>query len=88
VPGIVATPSSDELVTARQKPLKIRRVEKTFDRAPIPESQAQVWAEVLAHELSHRSHPCLEGQVACQVFHDAKPAMKVYTLGKRKEAFD
>jgi hypothetical protein len=38
--------------------------------------------------LNHRSRPCLHGQVACKVFHDAKPALKVYTLRKRKETFD
>ena len=48
----------------------------------------RILAEVLAHELNHRSGPCLHGQVACKVFHDAKPAMKVYTLRKRKETFD
>ena len=48
----------------------------------------QVWAEVLAHELNHRSRGCLHGQVACEVFHEAKPAMKVYTHRERKETFD
>jgi hypothetical protein len=43
---------------------------------------------VLAHELNHRSRPCLHGQVTCKVFHDAKPAVKIYTLRKRKETFD
>ena len=68
--------------------MKIPLLEKILARGPLPESQVQVWAEVLAHELNHRSRPCLHGQVACKVFHDAKPAMKVYTLRKRKETFD
>jgi hypothetical protein len=68
--------------------MKIPLVEKILASGPLPESQVQVWAEVLAHELNHRSRPCLDGQVACEVFHDAKPALKVYTLRKRKEAFD
>lgn len=68
--------------------LKIPLVEKILASGPIPDSQVQIWAEVLAHELNHRSRPCLHGQVACEVFHHAKPRMKVYTLRKRKEAFD
>jgi len=32
--------------------------------------------------------PCLERKVACMVFHQAKPALKVYTLRKRKEIFN
>jgi len=48
----------------------------------------QHWAEVLAHQLNHRSRGCLDGQVACEVFQDAKPALKAYTLRKRKETFD
>ena len=48
----------------------------------------QVWAEVLAHELNHRSLDCLDGQVACRVFQDAKSALKAYTLRKQKEIFD
>jgi len=51
-------------------------------------SQVQVWADVLAHELNHRSRDCLDGQVACEVFQDAMPALKAYTLRKRKETFD
>jgi hypothetical protein len=68
--------------------MKIPLVEKILASGPLPESQVQVWAEVLAHELNHRSRPCLHGQVACKVFHDAKPALKIYTLRKRKETFD
>jgi transposase InsO family protein len=68
--------------------MKIPLVEKILASGPLPESQVQVWAEVSAHELNHRSRPCLHGQVACKVFHDAKPALKVYTLRKRKETFD
>ena len=48
----------------------------------------KVAAAVLAHDLNHRSRPCLDGQVACRVFQDAKPALKAYTLRKRSEAFD
>ena len=44
--------------------LKTPLVEKIHARGPIPESQVQVWAEVLAHELNHRSRGCLHGQVA------------------------
>jgi transposase InsO family protein len=68
--------------------LKIPLVEKILASGPIPESQVQGWAEMLAHELNHRSRGCLDGQVACEVFQDAKPAMKAYTLRKRKETFD
>jgi transposase InsO family protein len=68
--------------------LKTPLVKKILAGSPLPESQVQAWAEVLAHELNHRSHGCLHGQVACEVFQDAKPAMKAYTLRKRKESFD
>src|SRR5690348_2925259 len=54
----------------------------------IAESPVELWAEVLAHDLNHRSPPCLHGQVACQVFHSAKSVMKVYTRRKRREVFD
>ena len=68
--------------------LKTPLVEKILASGPIPESQVQVRAEVLAHELNHRSRGCLDGHAACEVFQDAKPAMKAYTLRKRKETFD
>jgi len=68
--------------------LKTPLMEKILARSPITESQVQGWAEMLAHELNHRSRGCLDGQVACEVFQDAKPAMKTYTLRKRKETFD
>ncbi len=54
----------------------------------------QVWAEVLAHGLNHHSRGCLHGKVACEVwvsrcgFRGAKPAIKAYTLRKRRETFD
>jgi hypothetical protein len=32
--------------------------------------------------------PTLPGQVTCEVFQDAKPAMQVYTLRKRKATYD
>lgn len=68
--------------------VKTPLVEKIFVGRPITASQVQVWAEVLAHDLNHRCRPCLEGKVACEVFHQAKPALKVYTLRKRKETLD
>jgi transposase InsO family protein len=68
--------------------LKTALVEKILASCPIPESQVQGWAEMLAHELNHHSRGCLHGQVACEVFQDAKPAMKAYTLRKRKETFN
>jgi hypothetical protein len=63
-------------------------VKKILANGPIPESQVQAWAEVLAHELNHRSRGGLDGQVACKVFQDAKLAMKADTLRRRKEIFD
>jgi hypothetical protein len=60
--------------------LKAPRVEKILASNPIPESQVQVWAEMLVHDLNHRSRDCLDGQVACKVFQDAKSALKAYTL--------
>ena len=68
--------------------LKTPLLEKILDHSSMPDSQVQLWAEVLAHDLNHRSRPCLHGQVACQVFQNAKPAMKVYTRRKRREGFD
>ncbi len=68
--------------------LKTPLVEKILHHASMPESQVQLWAEVLAHDLNHRSRPCLDGQVACQVFQSARSAMRVYTRRKRREAFD
>jgi transposase InsO family protein len=68
--------------------LKTPLVEKLLAHGPIPESQVQVGAELLAHDLNHRSRPCLQGQVPCRVFQDAKPALKAYTLRKRREIFD
>lgn len=68
--------------------LKTPLVEKILAGSPITESQVQGWAEMLAHELNHRSRGCLDGQVACKVFQNAKLAMKAYTLRRRKEIFD
>jgi transposase InsO family protein len=68
--------------------VKTPLVEKILAGRPITASQVQVWAEVPAHDLNHRCRPCLEGKVACQVFHQAKPALKVYTLRRRKETLD
>jgi len=36
----------------------------------------------------NRSRDCLDGQVACKAFQDAKPALRPCTLRKRKETFD
>jgi hypothetical protein len=68
--------------------LKPPLVEKLLASGPIPASQVQVWAEVLAYALNHRPRRCLDGQVACRVFQDARPALKAYTRRKRKEVFD
>jgi transposase InsO family protein len=68
--------------------LKTPLVEKILNQGSMPESQVQLWAEVLAHDLNHRSRPCLHGQVACQAFQNAKSAMKVYTRRKRREVYD
>ena len=68
--------------------LKTPLVEKILDHGSTEESPVELWAEVLAHDLNHRSRPCLHGQVACQVFQSARSAMKVYTRRKRREVFD
>jgi len=68
--------------------LKTPLVEKILASGSTLQPQVQAWAEVLAHELNHRFRACLHGQVACQVFQDAKPALKAYTLRKRREIFD
>jgi hypothetical protein len=68
--------------------VKTPLVEKILAGRTLTASQVQVWAEVLAHELNHHSRPCLEGKVACEVFHQAKAALRVYTLRKRKETLD
>jgi hypothetical protein len=68
--------------------LKTPLMEKILDHGSMPNSQVQLWAEVLAHDLNHRSRPCLHGRAACQVFQSAKAAMKVYTCYKRREVLD
>jgi len=68
--------------------LKTLLVEKILASGSALLPQVQTWAEVLAHELNHRSRACLHGQVACRVFQDAKLALKAYTLRKRREIFD
>ena len=68
--------------------LKTPLREKILTSGPIAECQAQAWAEVLAHELNHRSRDCLDGRIACRVLQDARPALKAYTLRKRREIFD
>jgi transposase InsO family protein len=47
-------------------------------RAPLGHAAA-------AHELNHRSRPCLGGRTACAVFQAGREAMKAYTRPKRKE---
>jgi len=68
--------------------LKTPLRKKILTSGPVAECQAQAWAEVLAHELNHRSRDCLEGRIACRVLQDARPALKAYTLRKRREIFD
>jgi transposase InsO family protein len=68
--------------------MKTPLVEKILAGGPPSESQVQAWAEVLAHELNHRSRGCLDGHIACRVFQDAKPALQAYTLRKRRKIFD
>ena len=68
--------------------LKTPLVEQLRASGPIPASQVQVWAEVLAHELNHRARRCLAGHVACRVFQDARSALKAYTRRRRREIFD
>jgi len=68
--------------------LKPPLVAKILASGPIPDSQVQGWAEVLAHDLNHRPRHCLDGQVACRVFQDARQALKAYTRRKRREVFD
>jgi transposase InsO family protein len=62
--------------------------EKILASGPIPESQAQSWAEMLASELNHNPRSCLEGQISCSVFQDTKSVRKAYNLRKRKKIFD
>jgi hypothetical protein len=68
--------------------LKTPLVEKILASGPIPVSRVQGWAEVLAHDLNHRPRRCLVGQVACQVFQEARSALKAYTRRKRREVFE
>jgi hypothetical protein len=68
--------------------LKTPLVEKILAVRSTTGSQVQAWAEVLAHELNHRSRACLDGHIAWRVFQDAKPALKAYTLRRRREIFD
>ena len=55
---------------------------------PLPAAEVQYWAELLAHDLNHRPRRSLQGQVACRVFQNARPALQAYTLRKRREVFD
>jgi hypothetical protein len=55
---------------------------------PTPVAEVQHWAERLAYELNHRRRRSLHGQIACRVFQDGRPALRAYTLRKRREVFD
>ncbi len=68
--------------------LKTPLVDKILARGPIMESQVQAWADALANELNHRSRDCLDGQIACKVLQDAKSALRIYTLRKRRETLE
>jgi hypothetical protein len=68
--------------------LKPPLVEQIRASGPIPASQVQGWAEVLAHDLNHRPRRCLGGQVACRVFQEARSALKAYTRRRRREVFE
>ena len=68
--------------------LKTPLREKILASGPAEKLPVQAWAEVLAHELNHRSRDCLNGRIACRVFQDAKLALKAYTLRKRREIID
>ena len=61
---------------------------KILASGPIPESQAQFWAEILASELNHRPRRCLHGQIACRIFQDTISVPKAYPLRKRRKIFD
>lgn len=68
--------------------LKAPLIEKILASDLASAAQVQTWAEMLAHELNHRHRDCLHGQIACNVFQDAKPILKVYTRRRRKEIID
>ncbi len=68
--------------------LKTPLVAKLRASGPIPESQVQSWAALLAHDLNHRRRRSLQGDVACRVFQDARPALQAYTRRKRREVFE
>ena len=68
--------------------LKGPLVEQLLASGPIPASQVQRWAELLAHDLNHRRRRSLHGEVACRAFQDARPTLKAYTRRKRREVFD
>ena len=55
---------------------------------PLPAAQLQSWAELLAEDLNHRPRRSLHGDVACRVFQDARPALRAYTLRRRRAFFD
>ena len=62
--------------------LKTPLREKILASGPITESQVQAWAEVLAHELNHRSRGCLDGHIACRVFQVSRQSRNVLFLAK------
>jgi len=68
--------------------LKGPLVAQLLARGPVPATEVQHWAELLAHELNHRPRRSLHGVAACRVFQDARPILKVYTLRKRRDFFE
>ena len=68
--------------------LKTPLAAKLLAGAPLPASQLQSWAEQVAHDLNHRPRRSLHGDIACRVFQAARPALRAYTLRRRREFFD
>ncbi len=68
--------------------LKEALAEKLLAGGPLLEAQLQSWAELLAHDLNHRSRRCLEGEDACKMFQGARAALRIYPLRRRREFFD
>jgi transposase InsO family protein len=64
--------------------LKTPLVEKILAVDSTTESQVQAWAEVLAHELNHRSRACLDGHIACRVFQVSRQNRNVLISAKLK----
>jgi len=53
--------------------LKTPLVEKILASGPTTKPQVQAWAEVLAHELNHRSRDCLQGMLPVGRFRMRSP---------------